>query len=164
VQRQWQALRPIWIDAAKARDAPSSASTDILREANTCVEMIDAFDTSIEAQLARWTSILNVVQIALLVLAIGSAWALLYIGHLLVLEPVSRLTGGLARIEEGDFSMRVQVASHDEFGQLSAGFNRMARNLQQFYAELEQSQREDCKPRNRARAACGALRNQRVRG
>lgn len=157
VQRQWQALRPIWIDAAKARDAPSSASTDVLREANTFVEMIDAFDTSIEAQLARWTSILNVVQIALLVLAIGSAWALLYIGHLLVLEPVSRLTGGLARIEEGDFSMRVQVASHDEFGQLSAGFNRMARNLQQFYAELEQKVSEKTASLETERARLAAL-------
>lgn len=151
VQSQWQALRPVWTSA----NPPNAAQID--REANQFVLLIDSFDSSIEAQLARWTSILNALQLALLVLAIGSALALLYVGHLSVLAPVFRLTGGLARIERGDFDTRVEVAAQDEFGQLSTGFNRMAQNLQQLYAGLEQKVIEKTASLETERARLAAL-------
>lgn len=151
VQQRWQELRPLWTGST-----PPTAS-EVAREANDFVARIDAFDSSIEAQLARWTAILNAAQIGLLVLAIGSSLALLYMGHLIVLAPVARLTGGLARIEAGDFATRVEVASEDEFGQLSAGFNRMAQNLQQLYASLELKVDEKTASLERERARLSAL-------
>lgn len=151
VKSQWQTLRPVWTGAHPP------ATAEVAREANYFVMLIDSFDSSIEAQLARWTSILNAVQLVLLVLAIGSALALLYIGHLSVLAPVFRLTGGLARIEQGDFDTRVEVASRDEFGELSTGFNRMAQNLQQLYAGLEQKVSEKTASLETERARLAAL-------
>ncbi|WP_341315907.1 type IV pili methyl-accepting chemotaxis transducer N-terminal domain-containing protein [Paraburkholderia sp. IMGN_8] len=151
VRAQWQTLRPVW---TRARPP---AATDVAREAGHFVLLIDSFDSAIEAQLARWTAILNALQLALLVLAVGSALALLYVGHLSVLAPVFRLTGGLARIERGDFDTRIEVESQDEFGQLSAGFNRMAQNLQQLYAGLEQKVREKTASLETERARLAAL-------
>jgi two-component system, NarL family, nitrate/nitrite sensor histidine kinase NarX len=151
VQQRWQALRPVWTSPERP------AASEIVREANDFIVLIDAFDSTIEAQLTRWTSILNAAQIGLLVLAVGSSLALLHISHLVVLAPVARLTRGLARIEAGDFAMRVEVASRDEFGQLSAGFNRMAHTLQQLYASLELKVREKTASLEQERARLGAL-------
>jgi two-component system, NarL family, nitrate/nitrite sensor histidine kinase NarX len=151
VRQRWQELRPRWTNAS-----PPAAS-DVARDAHDFVARIDAFDSAIEAQLTRWTAILNAAQIGLLVLAISSSLALLYIGHLIVLAPVARLTGGLARVEAGDFATRVEVASQDEFGQLSAGFNRMAQNLQQLYSGLEQKVSEKTASLERERARLSAL-------
>lgn len=97
------------------------------------------------------------MQLALLVLAIGSALALLYVGHLSVLAPVLRLTGGLARVERGDFGTRVEVVTQDEFGELSTGFNRMAQNLQQLYAGLEQKVSEKTASLETERSRLAAL-------
>lgn len=151
VQAQWQVLRPVW----SGPNPPAAAEVE--RQARQFVLLIDSFDSSIEAQLARWTSILNAVQLALLVLAIGSALALLYVGHLSVLAPVLRLTGGLARVERGDFGTRVEVVTQDEFGELSTGFNRMAQNLQQLYAGLEQKVSEKTASLETERSRLAAL-------
>ncbi|RFU44098.1 type IV pili methyl-accepting chemotaxis transducer N-terminal domain-containing protein [Paraburkholderia sp. DHOC27] len=151
VRQQWQVLRPRWT-------SPVPPTPDqIMRDANRFVILIDAFDSAIEAQLARWTAILNGAQTGLLVLAIGSSLALLYVGHLLVLAPVARLTAGVAQVEAGDFATRVEVVSQDEFGQLSSGFNRMARNLQQLYASLEQKVSDKTASLERERARLSAL-------
>jgi two-component system nitrate/nitrite sensor histidine kinase NarX len=151
IRQRWLALRPAWTTSKPL------AASEVVRQANDFVTLIDAFDSTIEAQLTRWTAILNAAQIGLLMLAIAGSFALLYIGHLIVLVPVDRLTGGLARIEAGDFSMRVEVASQDEFGQLSAGFNRMAYKLQQLYAGLELKVSEKAASLEQERARLAAL-------
>jgi two-component system nitrate/nitrite sensor histidine kinase NarX len=75
-------------------------------------------------------------------LAIASAVAVLYTGYVLVLDPVARLRRGLAAVQQGDLSARVEVDTQDEFGELSAGFNEMAQTLQAFYGDLEAKVRE----------------------
>jgi two-component system nitrate/nitrite sensor histidine kinase NarX len=50
---------------------------------------------------------------------------------------LSRLRDGLKKIESAQFSVRVEVASNDEFGQVAQGFNRMAATLQALYGNLE---------------------------
>jgi serine phosphatase RsbU (regulator of sigma subunit) len=58
---------------------------------------------------------------------------------------LSTLTAGVQRIAGGDFSTRVPVRSHDEFGTLAAAFNQMARDVehrQQLVVERERLQRE----------------------
>ncbi|MDI7047555.1 HAMP domain-containing protein, partial [Escherichia coli] len=74
-----------------------------------------------------------------------------------VLAPVLRLTGGLARVERGDFGTRVEVVTQDEFGELSTGFNRMAQNLQQLYAGLEQKVSEKTASLETERSRLAAL-------
>ena len=75
------------------------------------------------------------------------------------LQPTVAPAGRLARVGEGDLSARVEVGSNDEFGELSAGFNRMAQTLQGLYQSLEaRGAREDAAPGDRARAPGGAVR------
>jgi serine phosphatase RsbU (regulator of sigma subunit) len=58
---------------------------------------------------------------------------------------LTTLADGVQRIAKGDFSTRVPVRSHDEFGALAESFNRMARDVehrQQLVVERERLQRE----------------------
>ncbi|MFN0164228.1 MAG: type IV pili methyl-accepting chemotaxis transducer N-terminal domain-containing protein [Burkholderiales bacterium] len=135
VSGRWRELRARWLPGGGDR-------ARMLADAGAFVTEIDRLVSSVERQLSYWTAILNLVQLAMMALAIGSAVVLLYCGHLLVLDPLTRLKAGLRRVEEGDLSTRVEVASRDEFGDLSAGFNRMAGNLQAAYQNLEQKVRD----------------------
>lgn len=131
VQTHWQTLRGTWTGAA----APGAQAA--AQQAEAFVAQIDSFVSAIELQLARLTAILNAFQFVMVALAIGSAVALLYSAYLFVFNPLARLQAGLARVGEGDLAARVEVASDDEFGALSEGFNRMAQTLQGLYQNLE---------------------------
>jgi two-component system nitrate/nitrite sensor histidine kinase NarX len=135
VREHWQQLRGRWL--AAGRTAP-----DLPREAEAFVARVDGFVTAIEAQIARWTAVLHMFQLAMMVLAIGSAVVMLYAGFLFVINPLGRLRRGLAAVQQGDLGTRVEVDSRDEFGELSAGFNEMAQTLQELYGSLERKVRE----------------------
>ena len=134
VQTGWTALSGRWAAPVVVADG---AKTSELADVDQFVGLIDAFVSSIERQLAYWTAILNIFQMAMMVLAIGSAVALMYAGYLLVLNPVGRLQRGLERIGQREFDARVDVDSNDEFGVLADGFNQMAETLQSLYQNLE---------------------------
>jgi two-component system, NarL family, nitrate/nitrite sensor histidine kinase NarX len=135
VNESWGELRPRWLFST-----PTPA--DAAREAGAFVTQVDGFVAAIENQIARWTTILHMFQLAMMALAIGSAVMMLYAGYLFVLNPLARLQRGLTALQQGDLSTRVEVDSGDEFGQLSAGFNDMARTLQSLYGTLEEKVRE----------------------
>jgi two-component system nitrate/nitrite sensor histidine kinase NarX len=136
VQRDWSRLRATWTAT------PHPEGTDAALQAEAFVGQIDAFVSAIEQQLSRLTSVLNAVQFMMVALALVSTVALLYSAYLFIFNPLSRLQAGLARVEEGDLSVRVEVGVDDEFGALSAGFNRMAQRLQGLYQSLESKVRE----------------------
>ncbi len=131
VQRGWQDLRVAWA----ASPLPPAAAAS--RQAEGFVAQVDAFVSAIEGQLAQLTAVLNAFQFMLVALTIVSAVALLYSAYLFVFNPLSRLQAGLTRVGQGELAARVEVASNDEFGALSAGFNRMAETLQGLYQNLE---------------------------
>jgi two-component system, NarL family, nitrate/nitrite sensor histidine kinase NarX len=135
VNDSWRELRGSWL---RSRPTPAQAA----RDAREFVALVDGFVATIESQIARWTSILQIVQLAVMALAIGSAVVMLYAGYLFVLNPLARLQRGLTAVRQGDLSTRVEVDSSDEFGQLSVGFNDMARTLQSLYGRLEEKVRE----------------------
>lgn len=132
---EFDALRSEW-DTLQQRWAAEPARVDIAA-VDALVHRIDRFVSTIEQRLSRWTELLRAVQLAMLALAIGVAVLLLYMMHLMVLDPLRRLGQGLGAIRGGDFAARVQVASSDEFGELAAGFNAMATRLQSLYGALE---------------------------
>jgi two-component system nitrate/nitrite sensor histidine kinase NarX len=70
IRQRWLALRPAWTTSKPL------AASEVVRQANDFVTLIDAFDSTIEAQLTRWTAILNAAQIGLLMLAIAGSFAL----------------------------------------------------------------------------------------
>jgi two-component system, NarL family, nitrate/nitrite sensor histidine kinase NarX len=131
VQRLWAMQRSQWLQSDEV------SATESLRSADNFVEAIDRFVLSIEHQMARFTAILNLFQFVMMALAVGSAVVMLYTGYLYVINPLSNLRQGLRRVESGDFSARVDVETQDEFGQVAAGFNGMARRLQELYGGLE---------------------------
>ncbi len=131
VGQAWAGLRVRWLQG------PSPPATTRSREAAGFVVQIDALVDAIESQLARWTTLLGVFQLAMLALAMATSVAMLYAAHLFVFEPLTRLQQGLARVEAGDLATRVEVVSNDEFGALASAFNRMAHTLHGLYRELE---------------------------
>lgn len=131
VESIWHVQRQQWLHADALPIAQALAAADIF------VHAIDGFVLSIEQQLSVLTAILNLFQLVMMALAIGGAVIMLYTGYLYVINPLGHLRGSLKQLESGDFSTRVRVESQDEFGQVAAGFNRMASTLQSLYEGLE---------------------------
>ncbi len=123
-QARWIASRPSAFHAL--RDNTIQFAADI-----------DAFVGGIEAHIARWTALLHLLQMSMLALVILAAAILLYTGYLFVLEPVGQLKQAIEKIQSGDFEVRVERTSSDEFDTLADGFNGMAEHLHSMYRNLE---------------------------
>lgn len=131
VERHWQDQRALW-RAPLVPDDPV-----LLRSADDFVMAIDRLVLAIEHQLAGFTALLNLFQFVMMALAIASAVVMLYTGYLYVINPLAHLQRGLSQVEGGQFGTRIDVDTQDEFGQVAAGFNRMAATLQSLYEGLE---------------------------
>ncbi len=131
LQQDWPNYRSRWLEGKPVTPA------ELLSETDEYVSHIDAFVIAIEAHMARWTSLLYLLQMSLLAMAIVGAVILIYTGYVFVLEPVGQLKEAIEKIQLGNFDARVDHASSDEFGTLARGFNGMAENLQFMYRNLE---------------------------
>ena len=131
VEALWQNQRPLWLG-----ELPPDAARS-LQAAGEFVDAIDRFVLVIEKQLSGYTAILNLFQFVMMALAIGGAVIMLYTGYLYVINPLAHLRRVLAQVEAGEFGTRIDVDTQDEFGQVAAGFNRMASTLQSLYEGLE---------------------------
>jgi two-component system nitrate/nitrite sensor histidine kinase NarX len=131
VQAAWAGLRPRWLDAPAAQ-APTRAQVDAF------VASIDSLVMSIERRLDFWNTMLHTAQLALAGLVLLGTMLMFVAGFLLVLDPVGRLSRGVAALARGDYAARVDVGTTDELGELAQAFNRMAGQLQGVHDELEQ--------------------------
>lgn len=132
----WSRLRPDWLAP------PPRAQETLAREATAFVVEVDRFVAAVERSLTTWAVILSLSQMILVGLAIASALALLYAGHVFVLQPLATLREGLAQVQRGELATRVHLPTRDEFGDLAQGFNHMAETLQGLYRGLEFKVRE----------------------
>lgn len=131
VEADWRNYRNRWI-------TPKPTTFQELRsDTVTFASHIDAFVTSIESHIAKWTALLHLLQMSMLTLVILGAAVLLYTGYLFVLEPVGQLKQAIEKIQAGNFDARVECVTSDEFGTLADGFNGMAEHLQSMYRNLE---------------------------
>jgi len=138
VQKQFAVVESLWRAQRQQWLTEPGPTVDVsLQAAGDFVEAIDRFVLAIEQHLSRLTAILNLFQFAMMVLAIGGAVIMLYTGYLYVISPLGRLREGLGRVEAGEFTTRIEVDTEDEFGQVAAGFNRMAATLASLYKGLE---------------------------
>ncbi len=151
VRDTWSSMRSQWLDGAAHTGAVST------RDVTRLVSEADLFIQAIETQMARLTATLNLFQLVLMGLALTAGATCLYIGHLLVIQPLFRLRTALQQIEAGDFTARVPSTSRDEFGQVAAGFNHMAQTLQTLYHGLEQKVREKTQDLESERKRLAAL-------
>ena len=136
VQQHWLQVRQAWQQLPSDRGGIQPA--EVAQQAEALVTDIDHFVSTIEQQLTRWTTLLNLAQLAMMALAIVAAMALMYAAQLLVFGPLSRLQAALASVEAGDLSARIAVQGRDEFAAVAQGFNRMAAHLLDLYTSLEQ--------------------------
>ncbi len=136
VEQDWGRFHAQWL----AQTPPSL--TELRGQTVAFAADIDALVTSIEAHMARWTSILHLLQMGVLVLAVLGATVLLFSGYLFVLEPVNQLKQAIQKIQHGDFGARVDRVTSDEFGTLAEGFNGMAEHMQSMYRNLESKVQE----------------------
>jgi signal transduction histidine kinase len=94
------------------------------------------------------------MQVGLVIALAGSLVAAAVIGWLT--RPLSKLMEGNARVARGDFSLRLQVRSIDEFGRLASSYNQMAdeiersRELANRYLESLRRSAEELEEANKA--------------
>lgn len=142
VQREWRAeLAP----AAQALIAPpagpaaiTAASYELQQRTERFVLSVDHLVQRIERDSENRTFWLRASQLTLLGLALVGTVSIIYLLFDMIVVPVTRLQGGLERMREKDFSVRLPVNSSDEFGMLARGYNQMADKLQDSYTNLEQ--------------------------
>lgn len=120
-----------------ARHAERTSPVGLREETASFTGSIDSLVAGIERHMTRWTALLHLLQMAIMVFAVVGAALLLYMGYLFVLEPVGRLREATARIQGGDFTARVDRVTTDEFGSLADCFNGMAERVQSMYRNLE---------------------------
>lgn len=131
VETIWKQQRSDWLAS------PVSGDQRIQQDAARFVGTVDALVSAIETQLAGLTAVLNLFQFVMMALAIGGAVVMVYTGYLYVISPLSQVQKGLQQVESGDFAVRIDVDTQDEFGQVAAGFNRMTQTLEALYSGLE---------------------------
>ena len=136
VEQDWGRLRKL-LASVPAPAVQKTLGADSADAVAGFAAHVDAFVAAIETHLSRWTSMMHLLQLALMALALVGAAVLLYTGYLFVLEPVGLLSQAIHRIQGGDLGARVDNATTDEFGTLAAGFNDMAAQLQSIYRNLE---------------------------
>jgi len=138
VQKEFTVVETLWRQQRQQWLTEPGPSVEVsLQAAGDFVEAIDRFVLAIEKHLSRLTAILNLFQFAMMALAVGGAVIMLYTGYLYVISPLGRLREGLGQVEAGEFTTRIEVDTEDEFGQVAAGFNRMAATLASLYQGLE---------------------------
>ena len=128
----WAELRPALerVAAGGALDVPRAT---VERSVATVHRLV----ATIEADIARTTSLLRGVEFALVALAIAGSVALIYLAFLFVVRPLHQVGRGLSRMARGELDVRVPIESRDEFGELARGFNDMAAHLQASHRTLE---------------------------
>jgi len=102
------------------------------------VASINELVSMVEHSNTQASTLLRGFQVGLVSLAFLGTIVLVYLFTLMVIRPISRLQEGLRRMANIDFDVRLPANSHDELGELARGFNRMAGELQDIYATLEQ--------------------------
>lgn len=148
VKAQMMLLRNVWLSTIEPHITKILNSTDVTEQQillkqyrpilEEYVSGINEMVSMIEHRNARATTLLRFLQIALVSLALIGTVLLVYLFSHMVVRPITRLREGIGRMAEADFNVRLPVTSQDELGELASGFNRMAGELQDIYATLEQ--------------------------
>lgn len=132
----WRELDRVWQPDSQANLPEVTALVE------SFVTEIDGLVTEIEKKLAHYTALLNLFQFFMMAVAVAAALMTMYVGYLFVIQPLRRLTLAMQRVDEGDFSTRVDAGGPREFEELADGFNQMTQTLQQLYGHLERKVEE----------------------
>lgn len=142
--RRYAPIRTAWTlaqqDAPGQGEAwPTAAGDAALAELSL---KVDAFARAAQEAISLWAARVHFAHLLLLLLAASAAAVSVALGHALVLRPIGRLRRVMERVRKGELQTRMPVQTHDELGQLAAGFNQMARALEASRHGLERKVRE----------------------
>lgn len=141
LNRNWAGrVKPMIRNILAQRNAElrKQALADYRRVVEGFVVEVNQLVTLIEVDNARNTAMLRSFQLGLVALATIGTVVLMFLMFLFIIRPVGKLQEGIRRMASGDLSVRLPVEYHDEFGELTTGFNQMAKHLEDIYTTLEQ--------------------------
>lgn len=118
--------------------ARGGAREPMMGDVNLYVEKLAALTNDIDEYRAHFLWQLRYLQCLLIVLAIGSLFAIMALLLRWVIRPLEQLGGAIGRLSSGDLTARTEVRSEDEIGEIAAGFNEMAARLKDSHDNLEQ--------------------------
>ncbi|MFR1630350.1 MAG: HAMP domain-containing protein, partial [Sutterella wadsworthensis] len=118
--------------------ARGGAREPMMGDVNLYVEKLAALTNDIDEYRAYFLWQLRYLQGLLIVLAIGSLFAIMALLLRWVIRPLEQLGGAIGRLSSGDLTARTEVRSEDEIGEIAAGFNEMAARLKDSHDNLEQ--------------------------
>lgn len=101
------------------------------------VSHVNNLVSAVERSGIKSTTLLRLLQIALIILAVIGTFILIGFFFVMVIRPLEEMRDGIRRMSEADFSVRLKVRRADEFGELGNGFNLMADRLEDLYDSLE---------------------------
>jgi two-component system nitrate/nitrite sensor histidine kinase NarX len=131
VRQRFAAVEQDWLRfrVRISGSAPPAAAVTLAADAAAFAAHIDGFVAGIEVHLSRWTSLMHLLQIALMALAVVGAAMLLYTGYLFVLLPVDHcLTAGdchcgVPQVQPGARVIPIRAMQPARMGQCAmAGF------------------------------------------
>lgn len=102
------------------------------------VSHVNQLVAAVEHSGTRSATWLRLLQIGLIVLAMIGTTLLIAFFFVMVIRPLEEMRGGIRRMAEADFRVRLPVRRNDEFGEVGRGFNAMADRLEDIYGKLEQ--------------------------
>lgn len=133
LSKRWtETLRPE-LQASRRTGKPVS-----MMRINAFVEDLSAFAEQIEDYRGYYLWQLRYLQGLLIVLAIGSLFAIMALLLRWVIRPLERLGEAINRLSAGDLNARIASYGEDEIGEIAAGFNQMADRLKDSHDNLEQ--------------------------
>lgn len=91
---------------------------------------------SADSEGARQVSVLGFG--GMLIILILSVWAIVH-QSAVVSKPLGQLVGALERMRRGDFTQRLEIERHDEFGVVGDGLNRLADDLSVLVGQVQRS-------------------------
>ncbi|MDX5445274.1 MAG: type IV pili methyl-accepting chemotaxis transducer N-terminal domain-containing protein [Zoogloeaceae bacterium] len=138
LEQLWRGdIRPALARLAMAPETAPDARSLAL-DAEGLVARIDGIVRRMEHSYASEAAWLRGSQVLLVFLAIVGTVFLIRFFSVQVIQPVDELSRGLRKMENEDFGVRLPIQRHDELGEVTEGFNRMAAHLQHLYRTLEQ--------------------------
>lgn len=135
IKALWESeIIPLLIPPMNSDERISSAN---LQKIDSFVDDINTLVKMIEIQNTEHISWLRFIQTVLIMMVIFSAFTSVYLLYRLVISPLSKLQEGINQVRDGNLAQRILITSKDEFGIVSAGFNKMAEKLEDLYNNLE---------------------------
>ena len=123
---------------AVAQYAQSYAST-IQLERDRVLETLRQQVTEAVNSESRKTEKFTTICVAVVVVVLLASILAAFFQATALTKPLSRLVEALERMRRGDFSKRIEITRHDEFGVIGEGLNRLADDLSVLVGQVQRS-------------------------